>query len=206
MKKRIVLTLALLLIAQPAMADENPAPPTGMSPPQPGYGAQMNPSPTMPNNLPPNQMAPWMSRGPGVGGPGFQGNMNPGYSAMGGGAPGGAAPGFGWSPQQQSPTGQGYFYNGPGVMMGQGMLQYGMGPGMIRGIGVMGYISTEAFQKFFDETKDLRRELNTLMFDYSEMLRDPKADSKERVNIENKIMGLRQQVYDKAPRYQWPFQ
>ena len=91
-------------------------------------------------------------------------------------------------------------------MMGQGMTQFGMGPGMIRGIGVMGYIPSEAFQKFFKDTRKLRKELNGLMFDYAEMLREPTQDPEKRIKMENKIMALRQQVYDKAPRYQWPFE
>ncbi len=101
---------------------------------------------------------------------------------------------------------RGYYRSGPGVMMGQGMTQFGMGPGMIRGIGVMGYIPSEAFQKFFKETRDLRKELNGLMFDYAEMLREPKQDPEKRIKLEGKIMALRQKVYDKAPRYQWPFE
>jgi len=92
---------------------------------------------------------------------------------------------------------------GPGAMMGQGMMQFGMGPGMIRGLGVMGYIPSEKFQQFFDETKLHRKELNGLMFDYAELLRQPKIDPKERIDLENKILALRQKVYDKAPRYQW---
>ena len=101
---------------------------------------------------------------------------------------------------------RGYYKSGPGMMMGQGMTQFGMGPGMIRGIGVMGYIPSETFQKFFDETQNMRKELNGLMFDYAELLRKPKQDPADRIKLESQIMALRQKVYDKAPRYQWPFE
>ena len=57
------------------------------------------------------------------------------------------------------------------------------------------------FQKFFDETREMRKELNGLMFDYAEILRKPKQDPAERIKMEGKIMALRQRVYDKAPRY-----
>jgi len=95
---------------------------------------------------------------------------------------------------------------GPGTMMGLGMMRFGMGPGMIRGLGLSGYLSNEAVQKFLDETKDLRKELHDLMFDYAEVLRQPKVDREQRIAIENKIQALRQRIYEKAPRYQfWPY-
>ena len=138
---------------------------------------------------------PWMARGPGMGNYGFKG------FAPGSGFGYGAAP----SPPVM-PMDPGYYNLGPGAMMSQGMMQFGMGPGMIRGIGAMGYISSEAFQKFFDETRELRKELNGLMFDYAEMLRQKEQNPAERVKLENRIMELRQKVYDKAPRYQYPFE
>lgn len=172
--------------------------------------------------------APWIGRGPGMGNYGFSNGPGMGGQGFGGltqgpGLGGQGFPGYAPGPAQPPPTGRGYgwggavpappvlnadpgYYNyGPGVMMGQGMMQFGLGPGMVRGAGVMGYISTEAFQKFFDETHDLRKELNSLMFDYAELLRKPAINQAERVKMENRIMELRQKVYDKAPRYQYPF-
>ena len=134
-----------------------------------------------------------------------------GYGQQGYAPPSGMGYGYGWQGGRNSMVPQpgynrGYYRSGPGIMMGEGMMQFGMGPGMIRGVGVTGYISSEAFQKFFDETRELRKELNGLMFDYAELLRQAKQDPAERIKIENKIMALRQKVYDNAPRYQWPFE
>lgn len=172
--------------------------------------------------------SPWSGRGPGMGNYGF--TNEPGLGALGSGGvppgqnlggqgwygyppPPGTVPGvgrgYGWSVARPAPpvtnVDPGYYNYGPGVMMGQGMMQFGLGPGMVRGVGVMGYISTETFQKFFDETRELRKELNGLMFDYAELLRRPTVNQEERVKLENRIMELRQKVYDKAPRYQYPF-
>lgn len=188
------------------------------APPPPASVPQFNPF-RYPNS-------PWSGRGPGMGSYGF--SNEPGMAAgFSGGAlaPGqgqgfyGYAPppapvqggrGYGWGGAVPAPpvmnADPGYYNYGPGVMMGQGMMQFGLGPGMVRGIGVMGYISTETFQKFFDETRELRKELNGLMFDYAELLRKPAVNQEERIKLENRIMELRQKVYDKAPRYQYPFE
>ncbi len=95
---------------------------------------------------------------------------------------------------------------GPGTMMGLGMMRFGMGPGMIRGLGASGYLGNEAVQKFLDETRDLRKQLHNLMFEYTEVLRQPTIDRQKRIAVENKIQALRQRIYEKAPRYQfWPY-
>lgn len=156
------------------------------------------------------QMQPWMNAGPGMGFPmGFQGRGGPqggGPSAMagyGGGYGYGYGRGVGPGTPYGGMQGNNDYMIGPGAMMGQGMVQMGMGPGMIRNLGVLGYIPNEALQKFFDETKVLRKQLHDLMFDYAELLRQPKIDREKRVEIENKIQALRQKVYEKAPRYQF---
>jgi len=185
MKKTTLLLIFLtaILAALPALAQE-PYPPS--APPAQGF------SPMQPQ-------FPW----PGAG-------YSMGYGRFGNQGHGpGMGYGFGWQGGRnyaQPDDPRGFYKSGPGMMMGQGMTQFGMGPGMIRGIGVMGYIPSEAFQKFFDDTREMRKQLNGLMFDYAELLRKPKQDPAERITLENEIMALRQKVYDKAPRYQWPFE
>lgn len=217
-----VATLLLSLTGGTVWAEESP--PTQNfrgTPPPPASVPQFNPF-RYPNS-------PWFGRGPGMGSYGFSNEPGMGAMGAGGGAPGlgmggqgfyGYAPGpglaqgggrgYGWSGAVPAPpvmnADPGYYNYGPGVMMGQGMMQFGLGPGMVRGVGVMGYISTETFQKFFDETRELRKELNGLMFDYAELLRKPAVNQEERIKLENRIMELRQKVYDKAPRYQYPFE
>lgn len=202
MKRSLLLAVLLsMLFIAPAMAQVE--------------GAQMPLG-----QYPPYQGTPWMNRGPGMGnygmgniGPGMgnygMGNIGPGMGnyGMGNISPGGAVGRWGGNLPMPSNnmSNSGYYNAGPGVMMGQGMMQFGMGPGMIRGVGAMGYISSEAFQKFFDDTREARKELHNLMFDYAELLRKPEYDATERVKIENKLMELRQKVYNHAPRYQWPF-
>jgi len=192
MKKMFWITflLSLLFLIQVPLWADTTLPTDATQPGNPFWSGPMAANPF------PGTVSPWMPRGPGMGNYGFQG-FNPGMR-----------PGWGGSMQPVNPgmpSEPNYYNYGPGVMMGQGMMQFGMGPGMIRGIGGMGYISTEAFQKFFDETREMRKKLNGLMFDYAELLRKPDHDPAARVKIENEIMTLRQKVYDKAPRYQWPF-
>ena len=180
MKISVMLFFSLFLVCGSALAQD--------AYPPPGVGQQFSPM---------QPQAPW----PGYGG---------GYGSGRGGYGPGIGYGYGWQGgrnyQGLPEDYRGYYRSGPGMMMGQGMTQFGMGPGMIRGIGVMGYIPSETFQKFFDETREMRKELNGLMFDYAEMLRKPKQDPAERIKMESKIMALRQKVYDKAPRYQYPFE
>jgi hypothetical protein len=89
---------------------------------------------------------------------------------------------------------------GPGMMggygMGPGMMGgYGMGPGMMGGY--YGY-STEC-QKFYDETRTLRKELNDKKFEYFEVLRNPKTTGEMAAKLENEIRELQNKIYAKAP-------
>ena len=183
MKKSILLLILACLLAYGSAMAQDAYPPPGMA----------------------QQFAPVQPQTPWSGLP----NRGGGGFGWGGGYGPGMGYGYGWQGgRNQVPPvdDRGYYRSGPGMMMGQGMTQFGMGPGMIRGVGVMGYIPSETFQKFFDETRTMRKELNGLMFDYAEILRKPKQDPAERIKMEGKIMALRQKVYDKAPRYQWPFE
>ncbi len=81
---------------------------------------------------------------------------------------------------------------GPGVM-GPGMMGYGMRPGM------WGY-SAETYQKFLNETADLRKELHNKRFEYFEALRNPDTKPETITGIEKEIQGLQSKIYEKAPR------
>ncbi len=181
MRTIVVLIAVSLLAAAPVFAADD-MPPAGADP------AAMMGGPMMGWMMGPGAPIPYQPMARPVYGMGMPGMTMPmGY-------PGAAAAPYG-----------GYGY-GPGYMMGLGMMRFGMGPGMIRGLGMSGYIGHEAVQKFLDETKELRKQLHDLMFDYAEILRQPKIDREKRIEIENKIQALRQQVYEKAPRYQfWPY-
>jgi len=129
--------------------------------------------------------------------PGMMGNY--GYG-MGTGMMGGYG-GYGMGPGMMGGYGM-----GPGMMGGYG--GYGMGPGMMgfdmhqgmmgsygcgMGPGMMGYYSPEQYgkqfkenQDFLNETKELRKKMHALKFDYAEALRNPETDKKDlgRINAE----------------------
>jgi hypothetical protein len=83
---------------------------------------------------------------------------------------------------------------GPGMMYGQGGPGYGMGPGMMHGWGRGP--GSKAYQKFLDETKDLRKKLHMKMFDFIELIRSG-ADKKKIEKAEEEIYRLRKMLYKK---------
>jgi len=108
---------------------------------------------------------------------------------------------------------------GPGMMggygMGPGMMGgYGMGPGMMGGYGMgpcmMGRYSyqgdsgykdyAEKYQKFLNDTTQLRRELHDKQFDYFEAMRNPEANHEKITKLENEIHDLQKEINEKAPR------
>ncbi len=175
--------------------------------------AQMGGGPGMMNG---NQEQPDTSKGtppncPNMGYPGMMGGY--GYG-MGPGMMGG----YGMGPGVMGGYGM-----GPGMMRGYGMgprmmddYGYGMGPGMMRGYGNWGrpgcncyghygrgrhgFVSPEQYRKFMDETRDLRKKLHDLRFDYREMARDPKADQEKLAKMEKEMDDLQRQIWEKAEK------
>ena len=99
--------------------------------------------------------------------------------------------GYGMHPGMMG-GGYGYGRN-PGMMGG-----YGMGPGM------MGYYSPEQYEKqfkehqdFLDESRELRKKLHTLKFDFTEARRNPetKRDDLDKINAE--METIFKQIYEK---------
>lgn len=109
------------------------------------------------------------------------------------------AHGPGWGGQMG--YGNGGYMMGPG-MMGQGYGGYMMGPGMMgQGYGghMYGYTGGDN-QKFLDETKDLRTELNEKQFEYTEAVRNPNTDEKTIEKLQKEITNLQDKITEKAPR------
>ena len=84
---------------------------------------------------------------------------------------------------------------GPQMMGGYG---YGMGPGM------MGYNSPEQYEKqlkenqdFLNETKELRKKMHTLRFDYAEALRNPETNKKDLERLNAEMESILKQIYEK---------
>ena len=120
--------------------------------------------------------------------------------------------GGGWHGQMRGPEMMGGGYGGQ--MMGPGMMGgYGgqmMGPGARGGnfgscpCGAwfgQNYQSNDAYQKFIEDTVDLRKELNSKQFEYSEMMRNPNANREEIGSLEREIIDLQQQLQEKASQY-----
>jgi hypothetical protein len=136
----------------------------------------------------PSMMYPGMMGGYGMG-PGMMGGYGMGPGMMGG---------YGMGPGMMGGYGM-----GPGMMRGYGM---GMGPGMMGGYGfcpgpgVGRFVSPDEFGTFLDDTKELRREMHNLRFEYGEMLRNPESSAEERKNLEKKMLELQQKIQEKAVR------
>jgi hypothetical protein len=82
---------------------------------------------------------------------------------------------------------------GPGMMGGYGLCPgcgLGMGPGML---------PSPECNKFYDETKPLRKKLHDNEFEYLEAARNPKTTGAELSKIEGDIIDLQNQIYLKAP-------
>jgi len=195
MKKTILVTsLMMLLAAAPAMSQMM----GGQTNPQmmgQSQSQQDNPTGGWQNY---QYMNPGMMRGYGYGmGPQMMGGygygMGPGMMGYGMGP--GMMGGYGHG-MQHNMMGGGCYGMGPGMM---GSYGYGMGPGMMgsygygMGPGMMGYYSPEQYDKqfkenqdFLNETREMRKKMHALRFDYAEALRNPETDKKEleRLNAE----------------------
>jgi hypothetical protein len=143
----------------------------------------------------PQQQQQYQQGGYGMG-PGMMGyGMGPGMMGYGMG-PGmmGYGMGPGMMGQGMGPGMMGYGM-GPGMMgqgMGPGMMGYGMGPGMMN-------VYNPQMKEFLDETKDLRKKLHTLQFDYSEALRDPETKPETITKLKNEMKDLFIRLQKKAP-------
>ncbi len=214
MKKTIIVAgLTILLAAAPAMSQMMGDGQDAKS------GQQMMEQQQMQQTAPaggqnyPQYMNPGMMGSYGYGmGPQMMGSgygMNPGM--MGGGYGYGMMPnmmGYGMGPGMMG--GQGYGMGrgmGPGMMQGYGypgmMGGYGMGCGMYPGM--MGYGSQEDYKKykekqkkFLKETKELRRKLHSIKFDFNEEARNPEANREKLQKMGKEIYELYEKIRRKA--------
>ena len=124
-----------------------------------------------------------------------------------------SAHGNGWGGGQQGQMRMGGGYGGQ--MMGPGMMGGGYG-GQMMGPGARGgsfgscpcgawfgqnYQNNDAYQKFMEETFDLRKELNSKQFEYAEMMRNPNTSREEIGSLEKEIFDLQHQLQEKASQY-----
>jgi len=94
---------------------------------------------------------------------------------------------------------QGGYGMGPGMMGG-----YGMGPGMMGkygwGQGAQQFSSPEQYEKFLDETKDLRKKMHDLRFEYGEMMRNPETTMGDLKRMQQEMYELQKKIQEKAPQ------
>jgi hypothetical protein len=181
----MVVGFTLLLASAPAMAQMM------------GGGQQQQAVPQQ--QYYPNQMYPGMMGGYGSYGmgPGMMGNY--GYG-MGPGMKGNY--GYGMGPGMMG--GYGGYGMGPGMMGGYG---YGMGPGMMGNYGYgicpncgayqgQQFKSNEDYSKFLDDTKEQRKKLHGLMFEYNEEMRSPNPDKEKLAKMGKEIDELRSEIFN----------
>ena len=125
-----------------------------------------------------------------------------------------------YNPYQMNPAMMGGYGMGPQMMGGYGMhpnmmggYGYGMHPNMMGGWGhhgmhqMMGgygmppctglqgpYKTNEEYTKFLDDTREERRKLHSLMFDYGESMRSPEPDKEKLQEMEKEIFELRDKI------------
>jgi hypothetical protein len=79
---------------------------------------------------------------------------------------------------------------------------YGMHPGMMGGCGMgpgmMGGCGGPEGQKFFDDTRDLRRKMHSKMFDYLELMRDPETSREDVEKLREDMWELKKQIHERA--------
>ncbi|MEW6599468.1 MAG: hypothetical protein AB1499_00715 [Nitrospirota bacterium] len=110
--------------------------------------------------------------------------------------------------QSQQPVGtqnESGYYPCP-QMMGPGMTGGMMGPGMM-GPGMMGYggygmqgTDPGAYQKYLNDTAELRKKLHDKKFEFFEEARKPGVNRESVMKLEKEILDLQWELYEKAPR------
>ncbi len=142
--------------------------------------------------------------GPGAMGYGGSGMMqHRGYGMMGSGGCDMMGPGamgyggYGMMGNHQMMHGMGSGMMGYG--MGQGMMGYGgcgmMGSGM--GTGMMRGYDSNAYEKFMNDTKDLRKKLHDKKFEYYEAVRQPDITREDVSKIEKEMWEIKKNINDK---------
>jgi hypothetical protein len=195
MKKTIfVASFTLLLAAAPAMAQMMGSDQDARSNQQMMNQQQMQQIPQAGGQNYSQYMNPGMMGGYGMG-PGMMGGHGMGSGMMGG---------YGMGPGMMGGCGMGSGMMG-GYGMGHGMMGgygYGVGPQMMNPEAEKQYKEyNEKNNRFLDDTKELRKELHSLKFEYHEALRStPEPNDKldkmrrEMFDLQLKISNKRQKI------------
>jgi hypothetical protein len=76
--------------------------------------------------------------------------------------------------------------------MGQGMMGGMMGPGMMQGY------DAEEYQKYLDDTRELRRKMHGKKFEYSEALRNTETKPETMKRLQKEMWEIQKKIYDRA--------
>jgi hypothetical protein len=121
--------------------------------------------------------------GQGMMGYGGCGMMGPGAMGYGG---------YGMMGRHQMMHGMGYgMGQGMAGYGGCGMMGHGMGPGMMHGY------DSDTYEKFMNDTKDLRKKLHDKKFEYYEAVRQPDITREDVSKIEKEMWEIKKNINDK---------
>jgi len=122
-----------------------------------------------------------------------------GYGMMGAGGCG-MMGGHGMGPGMM---GQGGYGMGSG-MMGHHQMMHGSAAGMMGGCGMgsgmMRGFDTKEYDKFMNDTKDLRKKLHDKKFEYIETMRQPDTTRKTMLLLQEEMYDLQKQIYEKSTK------
>jgi hypothetical protein len=76
--------------------------------------------------------------------------------------------------------------------MGQGMMGGMMGPGMMQGY------DEKDYQKYLDDTRELRRKMHGKKFEYSEALRNAETKPETMKRLQKEMWEIQKKLYDRA--------
>jgi hypothetical protein len=207
MKKTIlVASVVLLLVSVPAVAQM-----MGSGSGMMGGDQDARPNQQMQQTVPtggqnyPQHMNRGMTGGYGYGmGSGMMGGYGTGLHMMGGGY------GYGMGSQMMGGAGHSCM-SGFGHDQKPNMMGYGMGPGMMGGYGYgtgSQMMSPEAEKqykeyhkktnRFLDETRELRKDLNSLKFEYHEALRSTPEPNEKLDKMRREMFDLHLKIYNKS--------
>lgn len=92
-----------------------------------------------------------------------------------------------------------------GYGMGPGMMgDYGMGYGMMGGQGLcqgpmhMFEYGSDQYNAFMNETRETRKQIHDMRFEYGEMMRDPQTTVKDLKQMQKKMYELQQELMNKV--------
>lgn len=101
-----------------------------------------------------------------------------------------------------NPKMMGYYGMGPGMMsgFGRGNMMSGAMAGCGMGNLLPSFESSEKMNRFFNETKEERKKLHDLRFEYGEKMRDPQTTIGDLQKMKEEMANLRKTIMDKNGR------